>query len=146
MRGWEKIKCKARIWRLSIRAPTFFDWSRLPTETLFLPFSFPTFPLHNDFSWNLYQATLRHICNNQSLNNESQKHARANMLLFMSMGSGVSELQPPTGLLFIPTWYTNMKSHGGMILTGENRRTRRKTCPNATLFTKFPNVLSRPSR
>jgi hypothetical protein len=26
-------------------------------------------------------------------------------------------------------------AHGGMILTGENRRTRRKTCPSATLST-----------
>jgi hypothetical protein len=29
--------------------------------------------------------------------------------------------------------YISMESHGGMILTGENRRTRRKTCPSATL-------------
>jgi hypothetical protein len=28
-----------------------------------------------------------------------------------------------------------MESHGGMIWTGENRRTRRKTCPSATLST-----------
>jgi hypothetical protein len=30
---------------------------------------------------------------------------------------------------------TSMESDGGMILTGENRRTRRKTCPSATLST-----------
>jgi hypothetical protein len=30
---------------------------------------------------------------------------------------------------------TSMKSLGGMILTGENRKTRRKTCPDATLST-----------
>jgi hypothetical protein len=28
-----------------------------------------------------------------------------------------------------------MESHDGMILTGENRRNRRKTCPSATLST-----------
>jgi hypothetical protein len=32
----------------------------------------------------------------------------------------------------------SMKSDGGMILTGENRRTRRKTCPSATLSTNDP--------
>jgi hypothetical protein len=35
-----------------------------------------------------------------------------------------------------PRWY--MESHGGMILTGENRRSRSKTCPIATLSTKNP--------
>jgi hypothetical protein len=29
----------------------------------------------------------------------------------------------------------SMGSHGGVVLTGENRRTRRKTCPSATLST-----------
>jgi hypothetical protein len=29
----------------------------------------------------------------------------------------------------------SLESDGGMILTGENRRTRRKTCPSATLST-----------
>jgi hypothetical protein len=33
----------------------------------------------------------------------------------------------------------NMESHGGMIWTGENRRTRRKTCPSATLSTTNPD-------
>jgi hypothetical protein len=31
-----------------------------------------------------------------------------------------------------------MESHGGMILTGENRGTRRQTCPSATLSTTNP--------
>jgi hypothetical protein len=31
-----------------------------------------------------------------------------------------------------------MKSHGGMILTGENLRTQRSTCPSATLSTTNP--------
>jgi hypothetical protein len=32
----------------------------------------------------------------------------------------------------------SLESDGGMILTGENRRTRRKTCPSATLPTTNP--------
>jgi hypothetical protein len=32
----------------------------------------------------------------------------------------------------------SLESDGGMILTGENRRTRRKTCPSATLSTTKP--------
>jgi hypothetical protein len=32
----------------------------------------------------------------------------------------------------------SLESDGGMILTGENRRTRRKTCPSATLSTINP--------
>jgi hypothetical protein len=32
----------------------------------------------------------------------------------------------------------SLESDGGMILTGENRRTRRKTCPIATLSTTNP--------
>jgi hypothetical protein len=31
-----------------------------------------------------------------------------------------------------------MESHGGMVLTGENRRTQRKTCRNATLCITNP--------
>jgi hypothetical protein len=38
----------------------------------------------------------------------------------------VSELRPPTGLLFIPRWYISMVSHGGMLLSWYNRRPRRK--------------------
>jgi hypothetical protein len=32
----------------------------------------------------------------------------------------------------------SLESYGGMILTGETRRTRRKTCPSATLSTTNP--------
>jgi hypothetical protein len=32
----------------------------------------------------------------------------------------------------------SLESDGGIILTGENRRTRRKTCPSATLSTTNP--------
>jgi hypothetical protein len=32
----------------------------------------------------------------------------------------------------------SLESDGGMILTGENRRTRRKTCPSATLSIADP--------
>jgi hypothetical protein len=32
----------------------------------------------------------------------------------------------------------SVENDGGMILTGENRRTRRKTCPSATLSTTNP--------
>jgi hypothetical protein len=43
-----------------------------------------------------------------------------------------SDLRPPTGLLVILQWYMSMEIHGGMILTGKNRRTRRETCPSDT--------------
>jgi hypothetical protein len=42
---------------------------------------------------------------------------------------------PPAGLLFI---LMSMESHTGVISTGENRRTRRKTCPSATLSSIDP--------
>jgi hypothetical protein len=43
------------------------------------------------------------------------------IIIIMSMlWDYVSELRPPSGLLFIPRWYMSMESHGGMILTGEN--------------------------
>jgi hypothetical protein len=32
-------------------------------------------------------------------------------------------------------WYMSMESHGGIILTVENRRIRRKTCPRVSLST-----------
>jgi hypothetical protein len=32
----------------------------------------------------------------------------------------------------------SMENDGGMILTGENRRTRRETCPSATMSTTNP--------
>jgi hypothetical protein len=58
----------------------------------------------------------------------------------MSMGRHcVPELRPWTGLLFIAqVMYEHGESHGGMILTGENRRTRRKTCSSATLSATNP--------
>jgi hypothetical protein len=50
----------------------------------------------------------------------------------------VSELWPPTGLLFILQITCEMESHGGMILKGENRRTQRKTFPCANLSATNP--------
>jgi hypothetical protein len=45
------------------------------------------------------------------------------LFLFMPMWWGyVSELRPPTGLLFIPQVIMVMESHGGIILTGENHK------------------------
>jgi hypothetical protein len=35
-----------------------------------------------------------------------------------------------------------MESHGGMILTGENLRIRRKTCPSATMSTTNPTWIN----
>jgi hypothetical protein len=35
----------------------------------------------------------------------------------------------------------SMENDGGMILTGENRRTLRKTCPSATLSTTNPTLI-----
>jgi hypothetical protein len=35
-------------------------------------------------------------------------------------------------------WYLSMEKHGGMILTGEEREIREKTCPRATLSTINP--------
>jgi hypothetical protein len=62
------------------------------------------------------------------------------LLLFMSRGRyHVSELRPLTGLLFIRR-YMSVEIRGGMILTGKNRRTRRKTCPSATLSTINPTM------
>jgi len=39
--------------------------------------------------------------------------------------------------------YTNVESNGGMILTGENVRTRRKSCPSAILSTTNPTWTDR---
>jgi hypothetical protein len=58
-----------------------------------------------------------------------------------------------TGLLFVPGWewmseitiffnFRKFRAHGGMILTGETRRTRRKTCPSDTLSTTYPTGLT----
>jgi hypothetical protein len=40
--------------------------------------------------------------------------------------------------LVILRWQMSMKSDGGTILTGESRRTRRKTCPSSALSTTNP--------
>jgi hypothetical protein len=46
---------------------------------------------------------------------------------FMSMGwNHISELFPPTGLLFIPRWYMSVESHGEIILTGKTEKFREK--------------------
>jgi hypothetical protein len=50
-------------------------------------------------------------------------------------GKTISELRPLTGILFISMRYMSMESHDGTILTGDNRRTRSKTCTSATLTT-----------
>jgi hypothetical protein len=43
-----------------------------------------------------------------------------------------------SGHIVHPIHDTSLESDGGMILTGENRTTRRKTCPSATLSTTNP--------
>jgi hypothetical protein len=61
-------------------------------------------------------------------------------VVFMSIGwDNVSELRPPTDLLFITQM--SMESYGGMTVTDENRITRRKTCPSATLSTTHPTCI-----
>jgi hypothetical protein len=42
------------------------------------------------------------------------------------------------GPIFHPQNDMSMENYGGMILTGENRRTRRKTSPSANLYTRNP--------
>jgi hypothetical protein len=42
------------------------------------------------------------------------------------------------GHIVHPPYDMSTENDGGMILTGENRRTRRKTCPSATLSTTNP--------
>jgi hypothetical protein len=43
----------------------------------------------------------------------------------MSMGwDYVSELRPPTGLLFIPRCFMSMENHGGITLTGKPRKSK----------------------
>jgi hypothetical protein len=50
---------------------------------------------------------------------------------------------PLLGPLSIPQMIREwIQSNGGVILTGENRRTRRKTCPSATLSTTDPTWTS----
>jgi hypothetical protein len=60
------------------------------------------------------------------------------LTLFMSIWwDYVPELRP---IVYLPggTAYIIVESHIGMMLTGENRWTRRETCPSATLSTKNP--------
>jgi hypothetical protein len=53
------------------------------------------------------------------------------------------KLRPLTNPLSNPqSVYESMWSSGGIVLTGESRRTGRKTCPSATLFTKNPTCTS----
>jgi hypothetical protein len=61
-------------------------------------------------------------------------------LLFMLMGwDYVSGQLPPTGLLFISQMvYMSTENPGGMMLAREDRRTRRRTYPSATLSTTNP--------
>jgi hypothetical protein len=54
----------------------------------------------------------------------------------------VSDLQPLTGLLFIPRWYIRYRSHGGMIVTGDNRRTHRKSVPVSLCVPQIPHGLT----
>jgi hypothetical protein len=43
------------------------------------------------------------------------------LMMITSMGRNyVSELRPPTDILFIPRWYMSMENHGWMLSTGEN--------------------------
>jgi hypothetical protein len=60
--------------------------------------------------------------------------------MFMSMGwHEVSELRPPTGLLFISqVIYEYGELREKMMITGENQRTQRKPCLSATLSTTNP--------
>jgi hypothetical protein len=61
------------------------------------------------------------------------------VLLFMSVGwDYVSELRPANGILFIPRWCMNMESDGGIIMTGENRRTRVDRPVRVSLFHHKP--------
>jgi hypothetical protein len=41
-------------------------------------------------------------------------------------------------------WYMSTESHGGIVLTGENRRTRRRICPSAHL--SITSHMDRPGR
>jgi hypothetical protein len=69
-----------------------------------------------------------------------QSIVRQHLFLFMRRDY-VSELLPRTDILFIPRMIC-VKSHGAMILTGEDRRNWGKTCPNATLSTTNPTLIN----
>jgi hypothetical protein len=60
-------------------------------------------------------------------------------LLFMSMGwDNVPELRPSKGLLFISHMISEYEERWWNDIVRGNRRTRRNTCPSATLSTKHP--------
>jgi hypothetical protein len=60
-------------------------------------------------------------------------------MLFMSIGRDcASELPPPTGLLFIPQMIYEYGEPRWNNIDRDNRRTRRKTCPIASLSTTKP--------
>jgi hypothetical protein len=64
--------------------------------------------------------------------------------LWISIGwDYVSELLPLADVLFIPRWYECGERRWNDILTGESRRTRRKSCPSATLSTTNPTRILR---
>jgi hypothetical protein len=68
--------------------------------------------------------------------NYYNKPNRGLLLLFMSMGwNYVSELWPPTGLLFIPQMIYEYGEPQWNDTDGENRRSRIKNCPSTTLST-----------
>jgi hypothetical protein len=62
------------------------------------------------------------------------------MLSFLEGGLGQAQAWMSAFMLAYYAFPDDMslKSDGGMILTEENRRTRRKTCPSATLSTTNP--------
>jgi hypothetical protein len=75
---------------------------------------------------------------------KSQKTAILIIIVAVTMGwDCLCGTGPLTGPLSIPqTIYEWIWSSGGIILTGENRRTRRETCPSATLSTTNPTGLN----
>jgi hypothetical protein len=66
---------------------------------------------------------------------KENKLAQRSLLLFMSMGwDYVSELRPPTGLLFFPRWYMSME-HWCNDTDRWKLKNSEKNLPIATLFT-----------
>jgi hypothetical protein len=55
----------------------------------------------------------------------------------------VSELRSPARLFLSPMWWLSVESHGGIILTEENRRTRRKLVPEPLCPPQIPHGLAR---
>jgi hypothetical protein len=76
--------------------------------------------------------------------NEQERYHRVQTFLFFSWRWGGVGLVPKRGCLLtlayytFPRWYEFGERRWNDILTGENRRTRRKTCPSATLSTTNP--------